>query len=118
MSEIINTCSICQEEKYSYFRRITEAAKLKAEKRGYYNLKVGAPICSKCYNEKIQYDRNEHKKKKEDRPFKKQKSMESLASITNNEDIFSTEELKREILKLNKEIEMLRRPINEKIIGK
>jgi len=64
MSEIINMCSICQEEKYSYFRRITEAAKLKAEKRGYYNLKVGAPICSKCYNEKIQYDRNEHKKKK------------------------------------------------------
>jgi len=44
--------------------------------------------------------------------------MESLASITNNEDVFSTEELKREILKLNKEIEMLRRPINEKIIGK
>ncbi|CAH1766028.1 1137_t:CDS:2 [Entrophospora sp. SA101] len=40
MSSENNICSVCQEEEYSYFRRITETAKLKAEKGGYYNLKI------------------------------------------------------------------------------
>lgn len=46
MSEI-NVCSICQEEKKSYFRKITETAKLKAEKGGYYDLHTNDLTCSK-----------------------------------------------------------------------
>ena len=53
-----NICSVCQEEKQSYFQKITEAAKSKAEKGRYYNLEVNNSTCSRRYNEKIQYDRN------------------------------------------------------------
>ena len=45
MSEI-NVCSICQEEKKSYFRKITETARLKA-KGGYYDLHTNDLTCSK-----------------------------------------------------------------------
>ena len=116
MSSENNICSVCQEEKYSYFR-ITEAAKLKAEKGGYYNLKVNDSICTKCYNEKIQFDRNEREKKKKDsnRQFKRRKSTETL--ITTNEEASSVETLKKKVLELNKEIESLRSSNNEKIIG-
>ena len=73
-----NICSVCQEEKQSYFRKITEAAKSKAEKGRYYNLEVNNSTCSRRYNEKIQYDRNEQYRKDKNRLFKRQKSTGKL----------------------------------------
>ena len=71
MSEI-NVCSICQEEKKSYFRKITETAKLKAEKGGYYDLHINDLACSKCYNNIIQQESKIQQD--DDKSFKTRKS--------------------------------------------
>ena len=117
MSEI-NVCSICQEEKKSYFRKVTETAKLKAEKGGYYDLHINDLTCSKCYNEIVQYDRNQkYNKKNDDKSFKRHKSTENIATDYNN-SLASIEELQNEITELKKEIETLTMHSINEITGK
>ncbi|CAJ0634743.1 11308_t:CDS:2 [Entrophospora sp. SA101] len=99
-------CNYCKEEKFSTFRNVTEEAKKKANK-GEFFVNVGDSLCSNCYNCVVQYDRNQkYNKKNDNKPFKRHKSTENIATDNNN-SLASIEELQNEITKLKKEIEAL-----------
>ncbi|CAJ0625841.1 11585_t:CDS:2 [Entrophospora sp. SA101] len=98
-------CNYCKEEKFSTFRNVTEEAKKKANKEEFF-VNFGDSLCSNCYNCVVQYDRNQKYKKNDNKPFKRHKSTENIATDNNN-SLASIEELQNEITKLKKEIEAL-----------
>ena len=100
-------CDCCKKEKFSTFRNVTEDAKNKADKGGFF-VNVGDSLCSNCYNTMVQYDRNKKYNKKEDKSFKRHKSTENITTDYNDSFISaSIEELQDEITELKKEIESL-----------
>ncbi|CAJ0639237.1 15941_t:CDS:2 [Entrophospora sp. SA101] len=97
---------VIKQEKFSTFRNVTEEAK-KKDNKGEFFVNVGDSLCSNCYNCVVQYDRNQkYNKKNDNKPFKRHKSTENIATDNNN-SLASIEELQNEITKLKKEIEAL-----------
>ena len=107
MSHKNQLCDCCKKEKFSTFRNVTEGAKKKADKGGFF-VNVGDSLCSNCYNSMVQYDRNKKYSQKDDKSFKRRKSAENITTNYNNSFIsVSIEELQNEITELKKEIESL-----------